>query len=123
MRESEEYKAAMAEYSYEGPNGESAYDLLYGRTPSVVNAKYNALIGDSNAACYRSFSPEIQARVNTLWENLKLADATEPWVHISAIAIVSAVAALAVYNFIIKKKRSRFYRHRDRDARRLKANA
>jgi len=121
VAENPEYIDAMNEYAYEGENGETAYDLLYNKKPSDVNAQYNAKFdNDPNAACYESFNPTIQSRVNTLWENLKLADATETWVHVTSIAIVVAVLALAIYSVYIKKKRSRFYRLRDREARRAK---
>ena len=113
--ENEDYIAYMEDYSYEGENGESAYDLLYATLPADVNASYNELFGSDDAACYRNFTPEIQSRVNTLWENLKLADATEPWVHIATALILVSVIGLAVYNIYIKKKRSRFYRYRDRE--------
>ena len=105
-----------SEYGYyEGENGENAYDLLYSYTPDTVNAKYNALFSDKeDPACYRSFTPEIQTRVNTLWEELKITGSTELWVHISAIAIVGAVVILAVYTTYVKKKRSRDYRLRDK---------
>ena len=114
----EEYIAAMEDYAYEGENGESAYDLLYNNTPDIVNAYYNSLFPDkTDPACYRSFDPDIQARVNTLWEELKITGSTELWVHISSIAIVSGVIILAVYSTYIKKKRSRDYRMRDKAAR------
>ncbi len=115
VMENEEYIAYMEDYSYEGENGESAYDLLYATLPADVNASYNELFGSDDAACYRNFTPEVQSRVNTLWENLKLADATEPWVHIATALILVSVIGLAVYNIYIKKKRSRFYRYRDRE--------
>ncbi len=118
--ENEEYIAAMEEYAYEGENGETAYDLLYAISPSEVNAEYNKVYGD-DATCYKNFTPEIQSRVNTLWENLKLADSTELWVHITAIGIVVAVLVWAISSIYIKKKRSRFYRHRDREAKNKKA--
>jgi spermidine/putrescine transport system substrate-binding protein len=109
----EEYIAAMEDYAYEGENGESAYDLLYSNTPDTVNAYYNSLFPDkTDPACYRSFDPDIQARVNTLWEELKITGSTELWVHITSIAIVAAVIAWAAYSIYIKKKRSRFYRKR-----------
>ena len=114
----EEYIAAMEDYAYEGENGESAYDLLYNNTPDTVNAYYNSLFPDkTDPACYRSFDPDIQARVNTLWEELKITGSTELWVHISSIAIVASVIILAVYSTYIKKKRSRDYRMRDKAAR------
>ncbi len=117
--ENEEYIAAMEEYAYEGENGETAYDLLYAISPSEVNAEYNKVYGD-DATCYKNFTPEIQSRVNTLWENLKLADSTELWVHITAIGIVAAVLVWAISSIYIKKKRSRFYRYRDREAKNKK---
>ena len=113
--ESQEYIDAMNEYAYEGQNGETAYDLLYSYMPDTVNASYNSLFPDkTDPACYRSFSPEIQARVNTLWEDLKITGSTELWVHISSAVIISAFVVFAVYSTYIKKKRSRDYRMRDR---------
>ncbi len=122
VAESPDYIEAMGEYSYEGDDGETAYDLLYNKKPSDVNAAYNAKFdNDPNAACYESFKPDIQTLVNDLWEEIKLADATEVWVHVTSITIVVAVLALAIHSVYIKKKRSRFYRLRDKEAKRAKA--
>ena len=94
----------------------SAYELLYGIQPNVLNASYNAAVGkEKDAACYRNFTPEIQARVNTLWENLKISGSTELWVHISCFVIVGAVLTFAIYTTYTKKKRSRSYRLRDKN--------
>ena len=113
--ESQEYIEAMDEYAYVGENGESAYDLLYNYNPDEVNAEYNALFPDkTDPACYRNFSSDIQARVNTLWEDLKISGSTELWVHITAFTIVGAILIFAVYTTYIKKKRSRDYRLRDK---------
>lgn len=114
---SEDYIEAIAEYAYVGQNGESAYDLLYNYTPETVNAKYNELYEDEenkSPACYRSFNPEIQAHVNTLWENLKISGSTELWVHITSISIVVLVISYAAYATYVRKKRSRDYRMRDK---------
>ena len=97
--------------------GEDACEILYGtegHNPLDVNKEYNEKYGTT---CYKNFTPEIQSRVNTLWENLKLADSTEPWIHVVSISIVVAVIALAVYTTYVKKKRSRAYRLRDKQAR------
>ena len=91
--------------------GEDAIEILYGVNPKEINAEYNEMYGTT---CYKNFTPEIQSRVNTLWENLKLADSTEIWVHVVSIGIVAAVVTLAVYTTYIKKKRSRVYRMRDK---------
>ena len=85
------------------------WDILYGKTPAEANEEYDYSPG------YKSFSPEIQAHVNALWESLKTENATEPWVHITSITIIVAVIALAVYTVYIRKKRSRHYRLRDRE--------
>ncbi len=122
VRDNPEYIESMNEYAYEGEGGETAYDLLYNRLPSEVNSSYNAIYGE-DATCYHSFTPAVQSRVNTLWENLKLADATELWVHITSLTIVAVVLIMAVYSIYIRKKRSRFYRYRDREARRRRQSA
>ncbi len=99
--------------------GEEAIEILYGSSPTEINADYNARFGTT---CYKSFSPEIQAHVNTLWESLKTENSTELWVHVTAIAIVVGVVAFAVYTTIIKKRRSRDYRLRDRENAKKKLN-
>ena len=112
---SEDYKAAMDEYAYEGENGEGAYELLYNYMPDEVNKEYNAKFPRiTSPACYRSFDADTQAHVNTLWENLKISGSTELWVHITSILIVVSVVAYASYSIYIKKKRSKFYRNRDK---------
>lgn len=90
---------------------EGAMDILYGKSPDEVNGEYNKKYG---TACYKSFSPEIQEQVNSLWEGLKTENSTELWVHIFCIVIVVGVVALATYTVYIRKRRSRHYRIRDR---------
>ncbi len=111
--------------AYRENMGEEAIELLYGKSPSEVNANYNSLPifeGVNSPACYRNFSTsELQEEVNSLWESLKIADATEMWVHITAISIVVVVLGGVIYSIYIKKRRSRFYRLRDREARRARA--
>ena len=98
---------------YREEMGDEAIEILYNTSPDVINAEYNAKYGTS---CYKSFTPEIQAHVNALWESLKTENSTELWVHVASIAIVSAVIILAGYDTYIKKKRSKDYRMRDRAA-------
>ncbi len=107
---------AKNEY-YKEEMGEEALELLYGTPPNVINAQYNEKFG---TACYENFSSDIQARINTLWENLKIHDSTEPWIHVTSIAIVSGVLVWAGYSVYIKKKRSRDYRMRDEQLRKNK---
>ena len=118
VKNSEEYIEAMGEYAYENENGEGAYELLYNYLPDVVNKNYNALFDGSNdPACYRAFDPETQARVNTLWEELKISGSIEPWIHVTTAVIVGSVVILFAYTTYVKKKRSRDYRLRDKEAR------
>ena len=121
VQNNEDYIAAMEEYAYEGENGENAYDLLYNYTPDSVNSYYNSLFpGISDPACYRSFTPEVQTQVNTLWEDLKISGSTELWVHITSISIVVLLVGYAAYTTYIKKKRSYDYRMRDKEKNRKK---
>ncbi len=120
---SEDYIEAMGEYAYENENGDGAYELLYNYLPDVVNKNYNSLFSDKNdPACYRAFDPETQARVNTLWEDLKISGSIEPWIHVTTATIVGAVIILFAYTTYVKKKRSRDYRLRDKEARTQKAS-
>lgn len=96
---------------YREEMGDEAIEILYNTAPDVINAEYNAKYGTS---CYKSFSPEIQAHVNALWESLKTENSTEPWIHVASIVIVGAVIVLSGYNTYIKKKRSKDYRMRDK---------
>ncbi len=100
--------------SYLEEMGETAIEILYGVSPDTINADYNAKFG---TACYKSFSAEMQAHVNTLWESLKTENATELWIHISSIAIVVAVTGLGIYTTYMKKLRSKHYRLRDKEKR------
>lgn len=93
--------------------GEENIELLYGTLPSEVNADYDAKFGD-NAACYESFSDRIQRYTNGLWEDLKLQNSSEVWIHITTAIIVASVIALAVYSIYMRKKRSKHYRLRDK---------
>lgn len=107
--------SANADYAKE--MGEFSMEVLYGANPEEINAAYNEKYGTT---CYKSFTPEIQAHVNTLWESLKTENATELWVHVTTALIVGSVIALAGYTTYVKKKRSRDYRLRDKERRNSK---
>ncbi len=94
--------------------GDEAYDILYGQSVEEIREKYGY------DPYYHSFTEEgfgddMQFYVNGLWEELKTATDVELWVHISSITIVVALLAICSYSIYIKKKRSRFYRRRDKD--------
>lgn len=124
---SEEVAIANAEYiGYASPNTlvrdnpdyieelGDAYDILYGQSVADIVASYGY------DPYYHSFSDseiydeDMQMYVNGLWEQLKTETDVELWVHISSITIVVALVGLCSYNIYIKKKRSRFYRYRDK---------
>ncbi len=84
--------------------GEEAMDVLYGNSESSY--KYDPY--------YHSFTPELQAYTNGLWEQLKTQNSTEIWVHITSIIIVGSLAGYGIYSIYIKKKRSKDYRLRDK---------
>lgn len=105
----EEYAEGMAELH------EDWYEILYSVSPIEANKNY------SYSPIYQSFSQDMMDYTNSLWESLKTENSTELWVHIASIAIVASVLTLAIYSVYIKKKRSRHYRMRDREAARAKA--
>ena len=130
---SEEVAVANAIYiGYASPNslvfnnsdyidemGEYAIDVLYSVSPGEINKKYNEKYGTT---CYKSFSQETQNYTNTLWESLKTENSTELWIHITSGTIILSVIVLGVYTVYIKKKRSKDYRLRDKEAKKNKAN-
>ncbi len=72
---------------------------------------------------YHSFTADMQAYVNTLWESLKTESSTELWVHITAITIVVGVLTPVIYTVYIKKRRSKDYRERDKQLRLARKSA
>jgi hypothetical protein len=95
--ENEEYKEEM---------GDEAIEILYGVAEDMAY---------SYSPYYRSFDPEIQAYVNTLWEGLKTENSTELWVHITAAVITASVIGLSIYSIYVKRQRSKSYRKRDKE--------
>lgn len=93
---------------YKDELGEEAYEILYGTAGIPVSA-YESFTLDK-------FDDDMQQHVNNLWEQLKTETAVELWVHISSITIVVVVLAACSYGIYIKKKRSKFYRSRDKEA-------
>ena len=71
-------------------------------------------------AYYHNFTPEIQRLVNAHWEDLKIHGTAEVWVHVTSGVLVSVILIFAVYTVIVKKRRSKDYRMRDRELRRAK---
>lgn len=116
VTESEYYQEMLA-YNYD-TDSLSAWDILYGKTKDEANENYSF-----NPAYEDYFKDDanginIQTHVDSLWESLKTENSTELWVHITSFAIVAGVLTFAIRSQYIKKKRSKFYRDRDRELRR-----
>ena len=112
-----EYYQEMLAYNYD-TDTISAWDVLYGKTKDEANESYP--FNPAYEDYFKSESVDIQAHVTALWESLKTENSTEPWIHVTSIAIVVGVLGLAIHSTYIKKKRSKFYRDRDRELRRQK---
>ena len=78
-----------------------------------VNYSFNPAYEDY----YKNAGIDIQGHVTTLWESLKTENSTELWIHITSAVIVVGVLGFAIYSTYIRKKRSKFYRDRDRELR------
>lgn len=101
--------------------GEYAMNILYEYSPMEANANY------SYSPYYRSLNDTVltdgegnetnaQVHLNNSWEKLKTWSAVEPWIHVVSITIVASLVGICAYSIYIKKKRSRHYRYRDREA-------
>lgn len=110
VTEYDRYKELLAE-SYD-TEYVSAWEVLYGETKDTANINYSFNPAYENY--YKDENVDIQAHVNTLWESLKTENSTEPWIHVTSIAIVVGVLSLTIYDQYIKKKRSKHYRLRDK---------
>jgi spermidine/putrescine-binding protein len=123
--ESDEYKELLDyNYSiYESDEEDAeclvdAYEVLYGMTKDEIKEIYPYNPAYENY--YKDENVDIQEHVNTLWESLKTENSTELWIHITSGAIVFGVLGFAIYSSYIRKKRSKFYRDRDREIKRQK---
>lgn len=85
------------------------YEILYGDHSHIPTSYYHSF---SNEEIY---GEDMQQYVNGLWEQLKTETDVELWVHISSITIVVALVGFCSYSIYIKKKRSKFYRNRDKE--------
>ena len=118
-----DYYKEMLDYNYSIYDDEDnclvdAWEILYGKTKDEANISYpyNPAYEDY----YKDESVDIQTHVTSLWESLKTENSTELWVHITSAAIVIGVLGFAIRSTYIRKKRSKFYRDRDREIRKQK---
>ena len=112
-----EYYQEMLDYNYSTDNID-AWETLYGKTKDEANENYPYRPAYENY--YKDENVDIQAHVTALWETLKTENSTEPWIHITSGAIVAGVLGLAIHSSYIRKKRSKFYRDRDRELKKQK---
>ena len=119
-----EYYQEMLDYNYSIYDDEDnclvdAWEVLYGKTKDEANANYPFNPAYEDYYKDESSGIDIQTHVTSLWESLKTENSTELWIHITSGVIVAGVLGFAIYSTYIKKKRSKFYRDRDRE--RIKA--
>ena len=122
--ESEHY-LNMLDYNYSIYDNEDnclvdAYEVLYGKTKDEANVNYPFNPAYEDYFKDEANNVDIQSHVTELWESLKTENSTELWIHITSIAIVGGVLGFAIYTTYIKKKRSKFYRERDRERKKAK---
>jgi hypothetical protein len=110
-----EYYQEMLSYNYD-TDAISAWDVLYGKTKDEANENYS--FNPAYEDYYKDDEIDIQTHVTALWESLKTENSTELWIHITSALIVIGVLGFAIYSTYIRKKRSKFYRDRDRELKR-----
>ena len=118
-----EYYQEMLDYNYSIYDDEDnclvdAWEVLYGKSKTEANENYS--FNPAYEDYYKDESINIQTYVTELWETLKTENSTELWIHITSITIVAGVLGFAIYTSYIKKKRSKFYRERDKELRKQK---
>ena len=118
-----EYYQEMLDYNYSIYDEEDnclvdAWEVLYGKSQTEANENYS--FNPAYEDYYKDEGVDIQAHVTALWETLKTENSTELWIHITSITIVVGVLGFAIYTSYIKKKRSKFYRERDKELKRQK---
>ena len=93
--------------TYQEYMGEDGMAILYGS--EGVNDRYRDAAGNPIDPAYHDFTPEMQAYVNMLWENLKTENSIEVWIHVTAALIVIGAVTLIVTTTVMKKKRMKDY--------------
>lgn len=114
-----EYYAEMLSYNYD-TDEISAWDILYGKTKDEANKNYSYNPAYEDYFKDEANNVDVQTHVTALWESLKTENSTELWIHITSGAIVAGVLGIAIYSTYTRKKRSKFYRDRDRELRKQK---
>ena len=90
VKNSEVYIADMCDWN------EEVVDVLYPESLGIRTQYYENL--DTKTLLLQ----------NGLWETLKIENAVEPWVYITSLTIIILLAAIMLYNYIIKKIRDNY---------------
>ena len=90
VRNSDTYIADMTDWN------EDVMDILYPEQLGIRTQYYENL--DSDTLLLQ----------NGLWETLKIENSVEPWVYITSSSIILLLAAIMLYNYIIKKIRDNY---------------
>jgi spermidine/putrescine-binding protein len=118
-----EYYQEMLDYNYSIYDDDDnclvdAWQVLYGKTKDEANVNYH--FNPAYEDYYKDENTDIQTHVTALWETLKTENSTELWIHITSIAIVVGILGFAIHTTYVKKKRSKFYRDRDKELKKQK---
>lgn len=90
VRENPDYIEYMLDWN------EDAMDILY---PMELGIK---------TEYYESLPTETLALQNSLWETLKIENAVEPWIYITAGSIVGLLLAFFLYHYLLKRYRNQY---------------
>ncbi len=90
VRDNEEYIEYMVDWN------EDAMEILY---PQELGIK---------TEYYESLAPETLSLQNSLWETLKIENAVEPWIYITAGGIVGVLLLFFMYNYLLKRYRNQY---------------
>jgi len=63
---------------------------------------------DIKTQFYENLEPETLKLQNSLWETLKIENSVEPWIYFTSGGIVLLLAALLIYNYILKRMRNNY---------------
>ncbi len=90
VRNNEMYIADMTDWN------EEAMEILYPEDLGIRTQYYESLESDTLIL------------QNSLWEDLKIENQVEPWVHITSLVIVGGLLAILLWNYIVKRYRDRY---------------
>ena len=110
---SEDIAVANAEYvCYASPNvlvkdNQTYIDDMSEIHENAVDILYPE--GGIKSSYYENLDPDTTNTLNSLWEELKIENAVEPWVYIFSGGIVFLILMLLLYKFIKRKIDEKYY--------------